>query len=370
MNHAAALLAILALAALSCNLLPTSADDLMATAESAISEFELPDELDEPAPLPPEQETTGDSSDGPESLDLDDPANYDEPVDLVSSYRFTMRYAFEADSGERGSVTGSGERTFEPQATRVRFEAFDNAGQSEELPFEFSMIGSVVSVVGSDIDPGCVTFPTGAGVASPLSFLIVPDGFLTGQAARLRPDQEVNGAPVYRFTLDSSNVVPDELDIVEFTDGTIYIARDGGYVVRLEINGTGPSEMLSGDPDLVGRLAYSLDYYDFNQPIEIVPPEGCEPVDAEAGIEFPVTDDAYQLSALAGIVSYRTDLPLEEVLQFYKDEMVAAGWTLTDEFNSGPSVLLTFSGASGTALVTLAYDEASGAVDVGIVGGG
>ena len=362
-----ALSALAAFAALACNLLQSTAEDIAATAESAISEIEIPDELpgDAPADQPPPQNDL-DSSGGPESLDLDDAENYREPVDLVSSYRFTMRFAFEADSGERGSVTGSGERTFDPQATRVRFEAFDNAAQTEELPLEFSMIGSVVSVVGSDVDPGCATFPTGGMVTSPLSFLIVPDGFLTGQAARLRPDQEVNGVPVYRFALDSSNVLQDELDIVEFTDGTIYIAREGGYVVRLEINGTGPSEMLSGSPDLVGRLAYLLDYYDFDQPIEIVPPEGCEPVSADAGIEYPVTDDAYQLTALGGFVSYMTDLPLDEVVQFYKDEMAAAGWTLAGDLSDAAEPTMIFTRGDAAATVVLRQQE----TDVGIIGGG
>lgn len=370
MKQRAALLAVLAFAALSCNLLPTSADDLAATAESAISDLELPEELGEPEAPPPEPATSLDSAGGPESLNLDDPATYAEPVEQISSYRFTMRYAFEADSGVRGSVTGTGERTVVPSATRVRFEAFDDAVQPAELPFEFSIIENVVSATSPEFDTGCLTFPSGTLMASPLSILIDLEGFLTGEAPRMRPDEEVNGVATYRFALDSSNVVQDALDVAEVTDGTIYLARDGGYVVRLELNGTGPSEMLSGDADLVGRLAYSLDYYDFNQPLQIVPPAGCEQITPEAVPEYPVTADAYQLSSTFGIVSYKSDLPLEEVAQFYRDEMAAAGWTLTDEFSGGPAVLMTFSGEAGTVQVTLGFDEASGSVDVGIIGGG
>lgn len=369
MKRITALLAVLTIAALACNLLPSSVDDLAATAESAISDLDLPDELDEPSPPPsPEQDSSGNGVGGPESLNLDEPLTYSEPVDQIGSYRIELNFAFEgtADGAPvRGSVVGSGERTLDPLAMSMRFEAFDNAAQTPELPLAFSLMESAYTV--SSPSMGCATIPAGE-LQDPFTLLLDLGGFLTGEAPRLRPDQEVNGMPVYRFAIDDSNVVPDELDVAEVTDGTIYIAQDGGYVVRLEINGTGTSEELSGEPGLVGQISYSLDYYDFNQPLQIEPPEGC--TQAAADLEYPVTDDAYQLSVLPGIVSYRTNISLDEVIQFYKAEMAAAGWTLTDEFAAGPAALLSFSGEAGSVQVTLAADEANGTVEVGIIGGG
>ncbi len=357
MKRITALLSMLAMSALACNLLSSTVEDLGATAEAAISDSDLVGEITgEMTQAAPE------GLGGPESLDLDAPLTYNEPVDQIDSYRIAMELAFEAESGERGSVTGTGARTLDPLAMSMQFEAFDNAAQPGELPFAFSMTESTVTVSSPTL--GCASLAAGDR-QDPFTLLIDLGGFLTGQAQRVRPDQEVNGVPVYRFALDSSNVKPGELEIADLADGTIYIAKSGGYIVRMEMTGTGTSEMLSGDPDLNGQISYSLDYYDFNQPLEITPPEGCDQAAAE--VNYPVTDDAYQLSSLLGIVSYKTNLPLEEVVQFYKDEMPAAGWTLDEEFSAGPLTLLSFSGASGSVQVTLSYDANSGTVDVGIL---
>jgi hypothetical protein len=132
------------------------------------------------------------------------------------------------------------------------------------------------------------------------------------------------------------------------------------------MSGNGTSEMLSGSPDHEGEIMYDLNYFDFNQPFEITPPEGCDQDTAE--LEYPVTADAYQLSTTFGITSYKSDLPFEEVVQFYRDEMATAGWTLTEEFVSGPIALLSFSGDTGSVQITIALDEGSGTIDVGIIG--
>ena len=191
-------------------------------------------------------------------------------------------------------------------------------------------------------------------------------GFLSGSATRMRPDDVINGIPVYGFSLDASNIEPGETEIAQFDSGAVYIAQDGGYLVRLEMNGRGTSEMLSGKPDAEGEITYDLNYFDFNQTFDITPPEGCDVAASES--EYPVTADAYQLSQALGITSYKSDLPFEEVIQFYRDEMAADGWALDEEFVSGPIALLSFTSDTGTVQITISLDEGTGTVDVGIIG--
>lgn len=159
-------------------------------------------------------------------------------------------------------------------------------------------------------------------------------------------------------------LAPDELEIAQFDSGTAYIAQDGGYLVRLEMTGRGTSEMLSGSPETEGEISYELNYFDFNQAFDITPPEDCDQATDE--LEYPVTDDAYQLSTTFGITSYKSDLPFEEVIQFYRDEMAADGWTLSEEFVTGPIAVLSFNSDTGSVQITLTHDEGSGTVDVGI----
>lgn len=362
--HLVALLPLaLAASTLACSLLGSDEPDLPPAPESDSGQ---PSESDsgQPSDKPAEDPQTDlDSGGGPDLLDLDDPLTYEEPQDLLSSYRIALSFAFESDDGSvQGAVMADGERTLDPLAMSMTFDGIDNANMSGALPFSFSLIDNSYTFSAPLV--GCASIPAGE-FQDPFTLLIDAGGFLHGNASRMRPDDVINGIPAYGFSLGASNVEPGELDIAQFDSGSIYLAKDGGYLVRLEMNGRGTSEMLSGSPDLEGEITYTLNYSDFNQSVEIKPPEGCAQDSSE--LEYPITPDAYQLSTVLGITSYKTDLSLEDAIQFYRDEMPAAGWTLDDEFVSGPIALLSFAGDAGTVQVTLSFDEGTGTVDVGII---
>ena len=362
MNRIALLLLALAASTLACNLLGSDEPDSPPASESDSSQ---PSESDSGQPAEDSQSGL-DSGGGPDFLDLDDPQTYLEPQELLNNYRIALSFSFEGAGADanpvQGAVMADGERSLDPLAMTMTFDGFDNASLSGELPFSFSLIDNIYTFSAPLF--GCATIPAGE-FQDPFALLIDTGGFLLGNAPRMRPDDVINGVPVYGFSLDASNVEPGELDIAKFDSGTVYIAKDGGYLVRLEMNGSGTSEMLSGSPDLEGDITYDLNYFDFNQTVDIKPPEGCTQNSSE--LEYPVTPDAYQLSRVLGITSYKTDLPLEDVIQFYRDEMPTAGWTLEEEFVSGPIALLSFVGDAGTVQVTLSFDEATDSVDVGII---
>ena len=366
MHRIALLPFAIAASTLACNLLRSDEPDSPPAAESDSGQ---PSESDsgQPADQPAEDPQTGpDSGGGPDFLDLDDPLTYQEPQELLTSYRIALSFSFAGTGADgspvQGAVMADGERTLDPLAMSMTFDGLDNASLSGALPFSFSLIDNTYTFSAPLV--GCASIPAGE-FQDPFALLIDTGGFLLGNAPRMRPDDVINGVPVYGFSLDASNVEPGELEISQFDSGAVYIAKDGGYLVRLEMDGRGTSEMLSGSPDLEGEITYTLNYSDFNQSVDIKPPEGCAQDSSE--LEYPITPDAYQLSTVLGITSYKTDLSLEDVIQFYRDEMPAAGWTMDEEFVSGPIALLSFAGDAGTVQVTLSFDEGTGTVDVGII---
>ena len=365
--HRIALLPLaLAASTLACSLLGSDESNSPPAAESDSSQLSESDS-GQPADQPVEDSQTDlNSGAGPDFLDLDDPQTYQEPQELLNSYRIALSFAFEGADADGspvlGAVSADGERTLDPLAMSMTFDGLNNASMSEALPFSFSLIDNSYTFSAPLV--GCATIPAGE-FQDPFTLLIDAGGFLLGNAPRMQPDDVINGIPVYGFSLDASNVEPGELDIAQFDSGAVYIAKDGGYLVRLEMNGRGTSEMLSGSPDLEGEISYTLNYSDFNQSVDIKPPEGCAEDSSE--LEYPITPDAYQLSTVLGITSYKTDLSLEDVIQFYRDEMPAAGWTLDEEFVSGPIALLSFTGDAGTVQITLSFDQGTGTVDVGII---
>ena len=364
------LAAALAIAGLACSL--PSLPSLLGAEEPAAVEGQPAEPAQvEPAEPPTEApEAAVDSSGGPASLNLDDPAVYQEPIGLVDSYRVELSYTFNGTAADgspvSGNVHGTGARTLQPEAMSMSFEGQGAEDLSAELPLKFSLIGGTYTIHAQDV--GCATLPAGE-FDDPFTILVDLGGFLTGQAARVRPDEEVNGVPVYRFALDNSNVEPSELEVEEITSGAIFVAKQGGYVVRLAMAARGTSEMLSGDPALVGDVNYLLSYFDFNQPVTIAPPEECASQAGGGTGEFPMVEDATDVFAMAGLMSYTSKLDFETVIQFYKDQMPQAGWTLAEEFVAGPLGLLTFTSGDRSAQVTVTYDQGSDQVSVAILSG-
>jgi len=141
----------------------------------------------------------------------------------------------------------------------------------------------------------------------------------------------------------------------------IYVAKDGGYVVRLVLEGRGVSSLLAGDGSLEGDIFYQLDFTPTPSVGKITSPEGCA---GAVESEFPMLPDASNTASFAGFLSYNTNSDLPAVVDFYKAEMAAAGWGLLDESVIANYATLSFSMADRTVSVVVAFDEGSGVSNV------
>jgi hypothetical protein len=84
---------------------------------------------------------------------------------------------------------------------------------------------------------------------------------------RIQPDETVNGIPSARYAYDVQDV-PSEYGTVD-ARGQIWVALDGGYVVRYTLEATGQfSEHFQG----TGTLKLTYDTYDVGQQIAIQAP--------------------------------------------------------------------------------------------------
>jgi hypothetical protein len=87
------------------------------------------------------------------------------------------------------------------------------------------------------------------------------------QAERVLPDETVNGIPSQHYVYDVEHLPAD----VGMTGarGDLWVAREGGYLVRLTLQGQGTYyRNYAGQGTL--RLVYDL--YDVDVPLTIVPP--------------------------------------------------------------------------------------------------
>ena len=119
--HRIALLPLaIAASTLACNLLGSDEPDSPLAAESDSSQPVESDSEQSPDQSADDPLAGESSEGGPEFLDLDDPLTYEEPQELLSSYRIALRFAFDgvdaAGSPVQGAVTAEGERWRDAQA--------------------------------------------------------------------------------------------------------------------------------------------------------------------------------------------------------------------------------------------------------------
>ena len=320
----------------------------------------------EPAGAPPpppteagaQPETSPPVVSGPSStLDLDNPALYNQP-EGITTYLTTMDYRFEAPGPVTGSVRLEGATQVEPYETALEFDTEGRAVMGGGETFYFTQIAGTQYTVYQGFD--CLTGTPGAQ-ENPFSTMLDIGGMLTGDAQYIG-EEMVNNIPTYAYAITQDNVDttdPAGIGVESIKEARIHIARDGGYVVRLLINGTGRASVLSGDAALTGDVYYELNYLDFGVPVDIQVPPGC-PVSGAVESEYPVTDDAVNLTNVAGVVTFETGLSMEAAVNFYKTEMPALGCGAPQEAATPQLTTLTFSCTSGMVNVVLASNGAGG----------
>jgi hypothetical protein len=319
----------------------------------------------EPASAPPpsvDEGTSTEVSDLPSSapqtmLDLDDPELYDEP-EGVNTYLTTLDYQFEAPGPVTGAVRMEGATQVEPYETTLEFKTEGRAVLGGGEMFYFTQIQDTQYVVYTGFD--CIASAPGIQ-QNPFAVMLDTGGMLKG-VAQFVGEETVNSIETYAYA-----ITPDNIDINDpagqgvetINEGRIYIAKDGGYVVRLFIDGTGRVSVLSGDESLTGDVHYELNYLDFGVPVDVQIPPGC-PVSGDVEVEYPLPSDATNVTNVAGVVAFETQLTMDEIITFYKTEMPALGCSAPQESGSPQLTTLNFSCTSGTIALILSPSDSGG----------
>jgi hypothetical protein len=292
----------------------------------------------------------------PATLDLDNPALYDEPED-VDTYITTMDYQFESSGTLIGSVRMGGATQVEPYETALEFDTEGRAVMGGGEMFYFTQIAGTQYTVYEGFD--CLTSAPGVQ-ENPFEVMLDLGGMLKGEAQYIG-EETVNNIEAYAYSITQDNIDtsdPAGMSVETINESRIHVAKETGYVVRLFIDGAGRVSVLSGDPSLLGDVYYELNYFDFGVPVDVQIPPGCPGSAVE--VEYPVPNDAANLTNVGGVVSFETQLTMEGVITFYTTEMPALGCGAPQQTGVDPLITLTFDCASGKINLILAPNGSGG----------
>lgn len=362
------LILLLSLPALACGLF--GGDDVEATAvpeatpvvEETAPEATAVPQAEEP---PAAEEATTEVPSLPESaLTLDAIAELP-----FNSYHMTMALEITGKnaSGEEVVQTMSSDFAFsnDPQIMNMimSFSGIEDMAGSEKI--EMAQVDDTSYMVIPEM--GCITTSGGDLLdENPFTSMMQPDQFLNDLGnTKYEGDETINGIPTRHYSFDKLAMTGTDLSEIDEADGHVYIAKDGDFLVRMVLDATGKIDLFDEGLTEDGQMHIEINLTDVDVPVEAAIPEACAAEDGSVGgvnSEFPLLEDASEVTSFAGVLSYQTALPVEDVLAFYDDALAAEGWVKDEagSFVASGNALVSYARDGVTLSVTISPNEAGG----------
>lgn len=195
--------------------------------------------------------------------------------------------------------------------------------------------------------------PFTAGLLSPNTFGGVSDAKYVGPAT-------VNGIKTKHYKYDEKAATLAGFGKVS---GEIWVAEDGGYVVKDTVSWQGAAGLFGSSGKATGAGTWTFEVLEVNRPLTITPPEIC----TKTKVDIPVMPAAQQTTRIGPALTYTVAASPADVAKFYQEKMKSAGWQLdgdpeiADDFAS-----LNFTREGGTAQVTAMFADGKSQVMVSV----
>ena len=264
-----------------------------------------------------------------ESLTLD---SRDAGLDKLKSYRMSWTSDWGGTDKDGKPQTGSWAWTeefeSEPPGLHFIWKGLDTASEnsSTNMDMEMFQIGDTTYIVSSESDGkvSCMSMSTAdqddgltKGIFSPNSLGSVSDAKYLGT-------ETVNGIATKHYEYGDADTA--ELGLAK-TAGEIWVAQDGGFVVKDLMTWKGGGGLFGMDTKSEGQGQWTWELTEVNQPIGIKAPENC----GGNANSLPIMEDASEKSTFGDMVTYKTTATMADVVAFYQEEMAAAGWEYSED---------------------------------------
>ena len=182
---------------------------------------------------------------------------------------------------------------------------------------------------------------------------------LTG--ATKKGTELVNQIPTTHYQFDQNDLrVSDPKPEV---NGEVWIADQGGYVVKLALTIAPPSNPTGAGMEVGQDWTYEISQVNSIDSIEL--PQGCLPVP----VEIPALPDAQEITRSSGLLSFITASRASEVVDLYFQALPALGWETDQQKPTGDLILpVSLSFAKGDLKLAVNIDDSDqGGLDVDVL---
>ena len=285
--------------------------------------------------------TTGDQ------IDLSDVS---QGLDTLNAYKSTFNMSFdgtEDGQAKKWTVTTAEEFSKDPPAKHTVFNTTGTG--SEDSKFEVIEVGGKSYTIFGDT---CASSETNAAPTASQAF--TPSSVIGDiQGSQLVGSETVNGVPAQHFKVDLSRF--STLGLYSDATSDVWVAAPGGYVVKYTFEATGKDAFFGAGTNTEGTIHWEYEVSNVNQPIDVAPPENC----GGAQADIPVMADAKNASSFGDTSTYSSASAFDDVVNFYKTQMPANGWTEDESsgFSGGGFASLSFKKDTQTASITITFDK-------------
>jgi hypothetical protein len=328
-------------------------DEQVATSEpgSAASEQATPRPTETEAANEPAAIATG----ADESLSL---ASRDTGLDKLKSYRMSWKSEWNGTDSSNKAQKGSWDWTeeFESQPASLHFnwKGQDTSSQTSGINMEMFQIADTTYMLSPDSagKVSCISISSADQKNQLTKGLFSPASLGSVSGAKYVNSETVNGifTKHYRYGDTAQSVLS-----LGKTAGEIWIAQDGGFVVKDILNWQGGGGLFGMDAQSKGQGTWTWELTDVNQPIGIKAPENC----GGNATGLPMMADASEKSTFGDMTMYKTASKIADVVAFYQKEMAAAGWQVQADQSSitEETATLSFSKNTDTANLLVSISD-------------
>lgn len=268
----------------------------------------------------------------------------------IQSYRGDFLMTFDGtynDEPINGSMSMEIEFTKEPpaQAISMNIEGYEIdpalGGMSD---IQFYIMGDT-AYMNLGMEDGWISFPNDPEDSMSDQFISFQDFVdLPDKAKRKLLPENVNGVMAWHYVVDEDDL-EDEFGTYDEMSADLWIAVDGGYMVKMDVSMTGTFNADEFGDQIIdeGTMTIVFNIRDVNEDFTIeLPEEAASATDFGLGDglfgggewdreDAPLPDDAEIDFAMEGMVSAYTNLGYDDALEFMLTQLEANGWVLSGE---------------------------------------